>query len=201
MTAKILAAVLAVAMVAPLGAINLTVSAPDIERALVLARDRDAERARFHARYTTTLSGPVVESVEILTEFRRIVLLAEERIRQGDRGFAYSVRMAQQASEPWKERVSVTARLRFHPQNAYVDIPRIEIGLDGPRGDAALVGVLKQPLLAMASGAPGEHVPILGAVAEGVFDAAIIGQTQRTATIKLDGKEVAKVKLDFAAVE
>ena len=201
MTAKILAAVLAVAMVAPLHAINLKVSALDVERALVLARDREAERARFHARYTTTLTDPVVQSVEILTEFRRVVLLAEERIRQGDRGFAYSVRMAQHAIEPWSQRVSVIARLRFHPQNAYVGIPPIEIALDGPRGEAALIGVLKEPILSMASGVPGEHIPILGAVAEAAFDAAIVGQTQRTATIKLDGKEVAKVKLDFATVE
>jgi hypothetical protein len=177
------------------------VSALDIERALMVARDRDAERARFHARYTTTLTNSFVQRVELVTELRRVVLLAEEHIAKGNRGFAYSVRVAQNAIQPWTRRVSVIARLRFHPQNAYVNIPPIEITLDGPGGDVALIEVLKAPLLAMASGIPGEHIPILGAVAEGVFDAAIIGQTQRTATIRLDGKDVAKVKLDFAAVE
>ena len=167
----------------------------------MIARDRDAERARFHSRYITTLTNPFVESIELVTELRRVVLLAEEHIRQGNRGFAYSVRIVQDAVQPWTRQVSVIARLRFHPQNAYVNIPPIEISLDGPGGDVAFIRVLKAPLLAMASGTPGEHIPILGAVAEGVFDAAIVGQTQRTATIRLDGKEVAKVKLDFAAVE
>ena len=45
------------AIVAPLHAINLKVSALDIERALVVARDRETERARFHARYITTLTN------------------------------------------------------------------------------------------------------------------------------------------------
>ena len=182
-------------------AINLKLSVLDIERALVVARDRDAERARFHARYITTLTTPFVQSVEVVTELRRIVLLAEEQIRQGNRAFAQSVRLTQDAIQPWTQRVSVIARLRFHPQNTYVGIPPIQISLDGPSGDVALIRVQTSPLLSMPSGTPGEHIPILGAVAEGVFDALTVGQPQRTATVTLDGKEVAKVKVDFAAVE
>lgn len=189
------------AVVVPLHAINLNVSALDIERALVLARDREAERARFHARYITTVTDPTLQRVEIVTELRRIVLLAEDDVRKGDRRLAYSVRVAQDAIQPWKGRVSVVARLRFHPQNSYVNMPTIEITLDGPGADGALIGVVKEPILAFASGVPGDHVPILGAIAEGVFDAAIVGQTQRTATVRLDGKVVGEVRLDFAAVE
>ena len=188
-------------LVAPLSAINLNVSALDIERALVIARDRDPDRARFHARYTIPFTNAFVERVELVTEFRRVVLLAEEHIRQGNRGFAYSVRIAQDALQPWTRHVSVIARLRFHPQNAYVGLPLLDLSLDGPSADAALVRISKEPLLAMSTGTPGERVPILGAVVEGVFNALIVGQTQRAATIMVDGKEVAKVKLDFAAVE
>jgi hypothetical protein len=187
--------------VAPLQSINLNVSALDIERALVVARDREPERARFHARYVIPFTNAFVERVEVVTEFRRVVLLAEERIGQGNRGFAYSVPMAQDALQPWTRHVSVLARLRFHPQNAYVGLPLLDISLDGASADAALVRISKEPLLAMSTGTPGEHVPILGAIVEGVYNAVIVGQTQRTATLKVDGKEVAKVKVDFAAVE
>jgi hypothetical protein len=188
------------AAIVPLHAINLAVTTADIDRALVIARGRDAERARFHAPYIVTLKDPTVQSIEIITEFRRIVLLAEDHILKGDRGFAYSTRIAQAGAATWKNRVSVVARLRFHPMNTYVDIPKIEISLDGPNADRAFIGLLKEPLFALGGG-PGEPVPILGAVAEGVFEAGLIGQTQRTATVKLDGKTLITRLLDFSSIE
>jgi hypothetical protein len=182
-------------------ALNLNLTTSDIERALVIARGRDNDRARFHAPYITTVNDPTLQSVEVISEFRRVVLVAEERYRLGDRPFAYSSRVAEEAVKVWKSRVNVIARLRFHPLNTYVGLPNIGIKLDGPRADDAFLGVRAEPLLAMSSGRRGENVPILGAVAEASFDAPVIGQTRRTATIMLDGKEIGRVPLDFAAVE
>ena len=80
--------VLVVAAIAPAFAINLQLSQADIERALTIARDRDKERARFHEPYITRLDGPFVEQIDIVTQFRRVVMTAEERILRGDRAFA-----------------------------------------------------------------------------------------------------------------
>jgi hypothetical protein len=198
---KLGAAALIAAAVQSASAIKLTLTTEDIERALAIGRDRERERAQFHAPYIHTITDPTLQSVEVITEFRRIVLLAEERILKGDRGFAYSSRIAEQTAQPWKGRVSVVARLRFHPFNTYVAIPEIEVAIDGPRGAEARIGVLKDPIYALASGKQGERVPLMGAVAEAVFESAVIGQTVRTATIKLDGKELGRISLDFAAVE
>lgn len=190
------------AAIVPAGAINLSVTPADIERALTIARDQDRARERFHAPYIVTVNDPFVERIEIVTEYRRVVLLAEDRIRKGDRAFAYSGRLAANALEPWRNRVSVLARLRFHPHNAYVDVPRVEVSADGPNADLALIGVLKEPILALPDpNNLGGQVPVLGAVAEGVFDAKLIGQTRRMITVRMDGKVLITRQLDFAAVE
>jgi hypothetical protein len=191
---------LAIAACSPLAALNLQLTTADIDRALVIARGRDGERARFHAPYIQNLNTAAVQTVEVVSEFRRVVLLAEEHILRGDRGFAYSTRMAEDAVRSWKGRVSVVVRLRFHPLNTYVGLPKVEITVDGPNADAALVGVLKEPQYAITS-APGEQAALIGAVAEGVFDAALIGQTDRIMTLRLDGKVLSTARLDFRAVE
>jgi hypothetical protein len=188
------------AALVPVAALNLQLTTADIERALVIARGRDGERARFHAPYIQNLNHSTVQSVEIISEFRRVVLLAEDHILRGDRGFAYSPRLAEDGVKPWKGRVSVLTRLRFHPLNTYVGVPNIEIAVDGANAEAALIGVLKEPQYALTS-APGEQAALVGATAEGVFDAALIGQTERTVTMKLDGKVLVTARLDFRAVE
>jgi hypothetical protein len=60
--------------------------------------------------------------------------------------------------------------------------------------------VLKEPQFALIS-TPGEQAALVGATAEGVFDAALIGQTQRTVTLKMDGKVLITALLDFRAIE
>ena len=192
-------AVLVVTAITPVRAINLALSNADVERALVVARDQDRIRERFHAAYIINLDDPFVQSLEIISEYRRVVLLAEERINKGDRAFAYSSRLAGDALAPWRNRVAVRARLRFHPHNAYVDVPTIEMSVDGPDARLALIGVLKEPIHALAD--PGQPASIAGAVADGVFDAKLIGQTRRTVTVKMDGKVLITRQLDFAAVE
>jgi hypothetical protein len=190
------------AAITPVRAINLAITTADIERALTIARDRDTVRERFHAPYIVKIDDPFVEQLEIISEFRRVVLLAEDRIRKGDRAFAYSSRLAAIAVDPWHHRVAVTARLRFHPHNAYVDVPRVDMSVDGPNAEVAKIGVLKEPTLALLDPTfPGAPVPILGAVVEGVFDAKLIGQTRRYVTVYMDGKVLLTRQLDFGSVE
>jgi hypothetical protein len=187
------------ALAAPAQAINLKVSAADVERAMLLGREPDSVRARFHAPYVVPINDPFIQSLEIVTEYRRVVLVVEDHITKGDRAFTYNARAVSDAVSSWKGRVGVLARLRFHPQNAYIHLPKIEVTLDGPDAATALIGVRKESILGFSG--PGFSTPIMGAIAEGLFDAAIIGQSQRNVTLRLDGKELAVRRLDFAAVE
>lgn len=196
-------AVAAVLLVAPLSvvsrAIDLDVTAEDVDRALTIARSRDRERAAFHAPYIKLLDIATVERVEVVSEFRRIVLTAEDRALKGDRAFTHSVTLAQHANAPWKGRLSVVARLRFHPQNTYVAVPPADIILEGPA--AVVIGVLRDPILSLPSAEPGDRLPILGAIVEVVFDATTLGQGTREFVVRLEKRELTRVTFDLGALQ
>jgi hypothetical protein len=63
----------------PLDALKIGIGPQDVDRALTLARSREAERERFHAPYIQVVNLPFIERVEVVSEFRRVVLLAEEQ--------------------------------------------------------------------------------------------------------------------------
>ena len=180
-------------------ALDLDVTLQDIERALSIARSTDTERAKFHAPYVRHVNLPFVEKVEVTSEYRRAVLIAEERIRKGDRMFAYSTTLVQQALQPWKLRISIVARMRFHPQNNYVGVPDVDITLPGR--ESARIGVLKDPILALPTQRAGDRLPVLGAVVEGVFDAAALGDGTYEFVISLEKKEVGRVTFDLAVLQ
>ena len=182
-----------------LDALKIAIGPEDIDRALTIARSRDAERQRFHAQYIQAVNTPFIERVEVVSELRRVVLLAEEQAAKGDGRFAYSVTRATDALQVWRRRVAVIARVRFHPQNNYVDAPPVTIRLAG--NDGALIGVKRDAILALPPGRTGEFIPVLGAVVEGVFEAEALGQSVRDFVIELDGRELGRVTFDFSIID
>jgi hypothetical protein len=180
-------------------ALKIGITLSDIESALTIARGPEPGRTRFHAPYIKPINTPFVERVEVVSELRRVVLLAEEQIARGDRRFAYSTTRANDALTVFRRRVSVIARVRFHPQNNYVDAPPVTIALVG--NERAIVGIKREAILALPPGRKGEFVPVLGAVVEGSFEAEAIGQAVREFVISLEGKELGRVTFDFAAVD
>ena len=168
----------------------------EVERALSIGRAFDAERARFHKPYVVALSDPTVEQIDVVTEFRRVVLFAEEQIRQGDHTFG--ARQAERAVTPWHGRVTIVARLRFHPLNTFIASPPYDIIVGQP--PIAAVDTRRIALYA-TSGAgpkPGTPTPLSGAIVEADFDAAAVGQEWRPVRVVLEGKDVARTVVDFA---
>jgi hypothetical protein len=182
----------------PATALKIDISLPDVEQALVIARSREHERAAFHAKYIQEINAPFLDRAEVVTELRRVVLLAEERAARGDRQFSYSTTRAIDALKVWRRRVSVIARVRFHPQNNYVNVPSVMLELEGNK--AALIGVQRDPIYAFP-GRKGEFVPVLGALVEGVFEAEALGQAPREFVVSLDGKELARMTFNLAAID
>ena len=180
-------------------ALDLDVTILDMERGLAIARATDNERASFHAPYIHKVDTPFVESIEVVSEYRRVVLIAEEHIRKGDRLFAYSTTLTQKAVSPWKSRLSLVARMRFHPHNTYVDVPDVDLVLPGK--EQARIGVLKEPIMGFA-GEPGSgRVPVLGAIVEGVFDAAALGDGTYEFIVRLDRKDVSRTTFNLATLQ
>lgn len=183
-----------------LRAINVAPASRDVERALRLAQAFEDQRQRFHAPYTIRVNDATVDQIEVVTEFRRYVLAAEEQLRQGHWLFAQDAKGAQTALQSWRGRVSLVARLRFHPQNTLISLPPYNVTVGGP--DVAPLDVVRTPVTAPLSGVRGDlNTPIMGATIEGIFDAVPLGQTVRPVIVSLAGQDIARVTVDFAKLE
>lgn len=170
----------------------------EMERALSVGRAFDSERARFHKPYVIVPNDPTVEQIEVVTEFRRGVLFAEEQIRHGDHMFG--LRQAEPVLRQWHGKVTIVARLRFHPLNVFLASPPYVIVIGEP--PVAALDTRRTSLYALASHQkPAAPTPLTGAVVETDFDAQAVGQAARTIRVVLEGKEVTRTVVDFAQLQ
>ena len=177
-------------------AILVSVGSADLERALSIGRRSEAERARFHSPYVITLNDATVEQIEVVTEFRRAVMIVEERMRYGDR--MYGLRQIEEALRPFHNRVIIRARLRFHPLNTLTTVPEYELRVGNPSDRLiALATTSRTPIYVQS----GDSQALMGAGLEMAFDAGILGQTQLPISVVLDGRTVAATMFNFSAVE
>ncbi len=198
----LLVALLSLAAAAAPRAIALTLTGPDIARALDIAKQSESARASFHSGYIVSFDDPVVERIEVVTEFRRAELVGEDRVRLGD--YMFTVRKAQAAVAPWQGKVAIRAQLRFNPQNAYVTVPEYTIAV-GAAGDLPAPTPLSMTRTAIFATATQSKTtmgqPILGAIVESLFDAASVGQTLRSVSVVLNGETVALATINFSRIE
>jgi hypothetical protein len=197
-------AAIAIALVATMGG-------AEIERAQQVARSRESERAQFHSRYVFDLKGDTVIQIEVVTEFRRLVLTTEEHLRLGDQMFSRGVREAEAAMAPTRGLVTFRSKIRFHPLNTYADVPPFKIAL-GPAASTA-TSLASSPLTPIDTHANGESsqpfkdaggkrvVALLGATLQADIPAVRIGPASRPLGVMLDGREIARVPVDFGRLD
>jgi hypothetical protein len=186
-------------------ALVTAVGGADIERAQQTARSREAERAQFHQQYLFNLPGDTVTQVEVITEFRRLVMITEDHLRVGDQMFSRGLRAAEAALAPTRGLMTLKAQLRFSPLNTYAAIPAFQLAL-GPAAtgeplvplDTKVTGQYSLPFKTR----DGHTVSILtGAILQGEFPASRLGQDARPVGVVLDGKELVRVPVDFARLD
>ena len=190
-----LLALIAAAAPARVGALEVELTDPAMQRALRLARfpASDADRVRFHGRYIIPIGGPIangalLESIEIITEFRRMELIAEHHARINDLFGRSSLTEPRRELAPWQGKVYVAARVRL--TGTAIAIPPIRIALDslppvGPgevqsidSGDAVVGGVVTVP-----------------------FESRAVGQSIRIATVATDGGVLGQARIDFRELD
>jgi hypothetical protein len=169
-------------------ALVLSMSGSEIERAQQVARGRDSERQQFHRRYVFPLTDPAVTQIEVITEFRQLVLTTEEHIFRGDWLFSRSVKSGEEAIASSRGLVKIRATVRFNPLNTYITPPAY--------------------VLAIALNAAGAPVPLetqvtslIGATLEADVSSAQVGQTMRAVAVLLDGKELARTTVEFGKLD
>jgi hypothetical protein len=188
-------------------ALVAAMSGAEIDRAQQVARSREAERVQFHRGYVFDLPGDTVTQLEVITEFRRLVMITEEHLRLGDQMFSRGSRAAEEAMAPTRGLVTFKSKLRFHPLNTYATVPGFRLAL-GPAGspataplaalDTKVEGEFSQPFKDRA----GKNVTaLLGATIQADIPASRIGQAIRPLGVVLDDKEVARVSVDFAHLD
>jgi hypothetical protein len=179
----------------------------------------DGGRAAFHRPYRFAVGRPPLDSVDVVSPFRRVVIAAELRARAGDRRFGQREGLAVAASHPGQ--LSVHAEFTFHPLNTFVLVPqyrmawltrrggRIEPATteSAPRyGPKTAPDTLPVPLAATPGAAtgirPGTGQPMLGATVVSYFDARRLVDGQEPAVelvIEEAGREeLARLPIDLA---
>lgn len=184
-------------------ALVVSLNANDIERALAMARARDSERQQFHSRYIFNITDPAVTQIEVITEFRRLVVIAEDHVLHGDFMFTRGVRAGEQALAPTRGMLTLRAQVRFSPLNTFVALPGYSLAVGGPSGRLIPVDTHGTPLYSNPfKNRQGKTVTsLMGETLEADVPAADIGQTQRPVAVTLDDKEVVRAVVDFSRLE
>jgi hypothetical protein len=187
-------------------AINLALTRSDLERAVALARwpHSDADRARFHQRYIVRVDAAAIENwtvehIEVITEFRRVELMAEEHARLNDSWGRAGVKDVEDAIGPWRGVISIVAHLGLRTNLLYVGhVPPVDVALGGPNR-VAPTDTRRSDLYANCGDLAG--CLLTGGRVEAVFDAKAIGQSTRRVSVLWKGDELARVSIDFADLE
>ena len=167
-----------------LAAAAQTAPLPYARDALALGRTRDdALFESFNKGYSLAVSN-IIETAEIITEFRRAVLLVRERTMQGD--YVVTEATVTRAMAPHLGQIGFIVQVRLAPFNTFIAPPAYDVYVStGPRtkplGDKALT---RDPVYAL--GPPGS--PIVGVRIQVTFPKAEIERAPMPELIVTDDK-------------
>jgi hypothetical protein len=189
---------------APIAGVTEVMTEQEIAQALSIANGSEASRALFHAPYRVAIEDPLIEHLEVITEFRRFVLAAEEQLKSGNwtmarGGYDPKGRTVKDLLRPRSGQVSIRARLRFHPLNNYVTLPAFDILL----GDPTLLAIdaVRTPHINPSNGEPGRRDVIRGATIETFYNAPTIADRVLPLRLLFEGKEIARLSVEFSRVQ
>jgi hypothetical protein len=105
--------------------------------AITVANGSPAARTTFHASYRLEVGRPPVDSIAIVTPFRRVVIEAELRRTMGGRTLTQreGLAIAAEANAVLEAYVELT----FHPLNTFVRVPEYDVLLEAKTATNALV--------------------------------------------------------------
>jgi len=171
--------------------------ADDARDAMNLGRTHDqALYDAFNAGYRLTPSG-VVDSVEVVTEFRRAVLIVREHAMNGE--YSFTANDLGSALAPYRGQVSVIAQVRLHPLNTYATAPKYDLYVrTGPHSKpVAAPSIKRDPVYALGSAGPGNT--IVGIRLEASFPRADVMSATEPTLIIIDehGNPVWQTRIDL----
>ena len=166
--------------------------------ALNLGRTHDqALYDAFSAGYRLTPTG-IVDSAEVITEFRRAVLIVREHALQGE--YSFTANDLASALTPYRGTVSFIVQVRLHPLNTYAVPPAYDLYIrTGPQTKPVASPTIKRDAI-YAPGSMGPGNPMTGVRLEASFPRADIADAAEPALIMNDehGAIVWQTRIDLA---
>jgi hypothetical protein len=194
-------------------AMEVSLGLADVDRAVAIGTNRsERDRARFHATYRIALSGAPFDHIDVVTPLRRIVLMAEEVTRAGNR---VGQREALALLERTRHELELRVEMTFHPMNTYVGVPAYGVELEATPGTTITPVRLDRvprfgPRVAgvPTGSSPGGVIlsrggePLLGGTLVATFDASRLEDLRgRYAIVVMEaGKVLTSARLDLAAM-
>lgn len=198
-------AVMCLAAQRPLAGVTEVLTERDISYAFAIANGSDATRALYHAAYNVPVKDATIEHLEVITEFRRFVLAAEDQVKAGNwmmarGGFDPKGRTLKDLLRPFAGQVSVRARVRFHPHNSYKTLPPFDILLGEPT--LLAISAARTPQIAIVNQDGGGSTEVLtGATIEVFYNAPTINDRLLPVRVIFENREVARASVDFGRVQ
>ena len=192
---------------------------PLINAATAIGESRvESVRTQYHRPYHLLVARAPIDYIDVVTPFRRIVLIAEDRARIGNRPLGQRETLA--AAGDRVNLVEFVIELTFHPLNAYVSVPLYEVELAAPQPTTPPrparilpVQVNRTPRFgARVDGTPplapniplnvpGASEPMLGGTVIAGFDALGLEPAGvYEVVVKDQGKELARVRVNLGSL-
>lgn len=206
---------LALLLVGAAGRIETPLTPRLLDEALSVGQSRiESVRTRFHQPYRLQIARPPFDYVEVVTPFRRVVLLTEDRTNLGIRGF--TTREATDALGAQAGVVEFRVEMTFHPQNVLIGVPGydVELATPGTPERLAPMEVIRLPRFgpriggtqpAPAGGPPdprrGSSLPLSGGTLVAAFPVGALSATGAyDVVISEMGTELARARVNFAGL-
>jgi hypothetical protein len=184
-----------------------------IDEAVVLGQNRiEATHVRYHQPYRLKVARAPIDYIDVVTPFRRVVLLAEERAQGGSRGFTQ--REAIEALGDRSAVVELRVEMTFHPLNTFVGVPAYDVelvALASPRVRLTPSDVARVPRFGARmdvaplqsagggpAGQPGISQPLTGGtIAVGFPIDMLNGSAVYDVIVSEKGAELARTRVNF----
>jgi hypothetical protein len=187
---------------------------PLINAATAIGESRiESVHTQFHQSYRIPVDSPPIDHIDIVTPFRQIVRVAEERSLAGARPLGTQALL--DAVGDRLRLVEIAVELTFHPLNAYAGVPLFEVELSSgtpptrilpaqtsrvPRFGARVEGA---PRLteSVPLNVPGPSEPMLGGTIIAGFDALGLDPTGVYEVVVKEGEqELARAQMNLGNV-
>jgi hypothetical protein len=184
-----------------------------IDDATAIGQSRiEAVRTRYHQPYRIQVARPPLDYVDIVTPFRRVVLLAEERVRAGARLFGQREAMA--ALGDRSDVVEVLIEMTFHPLNVFIGVPAydVELAIGSPVTRINPLHISRVPRFGArvdsvplpypaAPNLPGVSQPLVGGTIVAGFGAGTLNPNGvYEVVVSEKGKELARARVNLGAL-